>query len=136
RAEREKERERYLSRVQKAVTAFSAQYSDYLAAAGPPVLQSLRKKELEVLRLICQGRTTGEMRDILGISENTLKTHVRKLYQKLGVNSRTSAQAAARRLGLYKEEETYEKTHFERRYCCDADDKPSACNGWSGGRDG
>lgn len=98
--EEKKSREKALYHIRKSVTAFAAQYSNYLSATGPSVLQTLRKKELEVLRLICQGKTSEEMRTILDISDNTLKTHLRKLYQKLGANSRTSAQAAAKRLGL------------------------------------
>lgn len=93
-------RGKYLYRLKKAVTAFAAQYSDYLAATGPSVLQSLRKKELEVLRLICQGKTSEEIQSILNISKSTMKTHIRRLYQALGVNSRASAQAEAKRLGL------------------------------------
>ena len=94
------ERRQYLARVQKAVRAFAARYPNYLAPAGPGGLQALSKKELEVLRLICLNKSNEEIRTILDVSENTLKTHVRKLYQKLGVNSRANAQAAAKRLGL------------------------------------
>lgn len=82
------------------MTAFAARYSDYLAAAGPSVLHSLRKRELEVLRLICQGKTSEEIQSILNISKSTMKTHIRRLYQVLEVNSRASAQAEAKRLGL------------------------------------
>lgn len=90
----------YLSRVKRAVRAFAARYPNYLAPAGPGGLRALSKKELEVLRLICLNKGNEEIRTILDISENTLKTHVRKLYQKLGVNNRAGARAAARTLGL------------------------------------
>lgn len=49
---------------------------------------------------MCRGKSGGEIREILSISENTLKTHSRKLFQKLGVNSRAEATAAAERLHL------------------------------------
>lgn len=92
--------EKYFSRVQKAVRTFAARYPDYLAPAGPASVQSLTKKELEVLRLIGRHKTNEEIREILGISENTLKTHIRKLFKKLGVTGRTEAIAAAERLRL------------------------------------
>lgn len=98
--EEKRARRKYLSRLKTAVTAFAARYSDYLAAAGPSVLHSLRKRELEVLRLICQGKTSEEIQSILNISKSTMKTHIRRLYQVLEVNSRASAQAEAKRLGL------------------------------------
>ena len=89
-----------LARLQKAVHTFAALYPDHLAPAGPKALQSLTKKELEVLRLMCQGKNSGELREILNITDNTLKTHSRKLFQKLGVNSRAEAVAAAQKLHL------------------------------------
>lgn len=55
---------------------------------------------MEVLRLICRNKTNEEIRDILNISENTLKTHIRRLFGKLNVSSRTEAKAAAERLHL------------------------------------
>jgi len=90
----------YLNRVQKAVAGFAAIYPDQLAHAGSASLPSLTKKELEVLRLMCQGKSSGEIRALLDITDNTLKTHSRKLFQKLSVNSRAEAVAAARKLRL------------------------------------
>lgn len=60
----------------------------------------MTKKEMEVLRLIHYNKTNEEIREILNISENTLKTHIRKLFGKLDVSSRTEAKAAAERLHL------------------------------------
>lgn len=79
--------------------AYAALYPDYLAS-GSTSIQTLTKKELEVLRLMCRGKSSADIREILNISENTLKTHSRKLFQKLGVNSRAEARAAAERLHL------------------------------------
>lgn len=41
-----------------------------------------------------------EIREILNISENTLKTHIRKLFSKLGVSNRTEVRAVVDRLHL------------------------------------
>lgn len=95
-----KERSRYLARVRKAVGAFAALYPDQLAPAGAASIQRLTRRELEVLRLMCRGKSGGEIREILNISDNTLKTHSRRLFQKLGVSSRSEAAAAARKLRL------------------------------------
>lgn len=83
-----------------ADTAFAARYPDYLAATGPSVLQSLRKKELEVLRLICQGKTSEEIQSILNISKSTMKTHIPPAVSGFAGQQPASAQAEAKRLGL------------------------------------
>lgn len=85
--------------VQRART-YAALYPDYLAPSGPAAVQELTKKELEVLRLICYGKSSAEIREILSISDNTLKTHSRKLFKKLGVSSRAEARMAAERMHL------------------------------------
>jgi len=90
----------YLARIQKNVNMFAASYPDYLAPAGSASIQRLTKKELQVLRLMSQGKSGGEIRELLNITDNTLKTHSRRLFQKLGVNSRAEAAAAARKLHL------------------------------------
>jgi len=95
-----KKRAAFLTRVRKSVGAFAAMYPDYLAPSGSAAVQDLTRKELEVLRLMGRGKTNAEIRRLLNISENTLKTHNRNLFQKLGVNSRTEAAAVARKLHL------------------------------------
>ncbi len=91
---------RYLARVRAGVSAFAALYPDHLAPAGAVSIQSLTRKELEVLRLMCLGKSGAEIRALLNISDNTLKTHSRRLFQKLGVNSRAEAAAVAQKLHL------------------------------------
>lgn len=51
----------------------------------------LGDRELEVLRLLIEGRRNREIAQELGISENTVKFHTRHLYRKLGVTSRAAA---------------------------------------------
>jgi len=46
------------------------------------------QRELEVIKLLLQGKTNKEIQDILFISFNTVKNHIYNIYQKLGVNSR------------------------------------------------
>ena len=72
------------------------------AVAAPPadLAASLSMREREVLGLLADGLSNKELARALGVSENTIKTHVANLYAKLGVGKRTEALAAARRLGL------------------------------------
>jgi DNA-binding NarL/FixJ family response regulator len=53
-----------------------------------------------VLRLLARGRSNKEIGTDLFISETTVKTHVRSIFSKLNVMSRTEAIAAANQRGL------------------------------------
>ena len=56
-------------------------------------LTSLTRRELEVLADLAAGRTNKQIARELDVSLNTVKFHVRNLFQKLGVNSRSQAIA-------------------------------------------
>lgn len=60
----------------------------------------LSERELEVLRLLARGSTTSQAASVLFISENTVKTHVRHIFEKLDVGNRAEAVAKATQLGL------------------------------------
>jgi DNA-binding CsgD family transcriptional regulator len=62
--------------------------------------ESLSPREMEVLVIICEGRTDREIAERLFISERTVHVHVRRVLSKLGVTSRTQATALAFRQGL------------------------------------
>lgn len=57
-------------------------------------------RELAVLRELAQGRSNQEIADQLAISPNTVKTHISRLFEKLGASRRTDAIARARELGI------------------------------------
>ncbi len=57
----------------------------------PEEVTGLTSRELEVLHLIAQGLSTDEIADQLYLSRNSVKTHTRKLYRKIGVSNRTEA---------------------------------------------
>ncbi|NEW48500.1 hypothetical protein GV792_00315 [Nocardia cyriacigeorgica] len=73
--------------------------------AHPSALRSadaphLTETELTVLRQLPSGRTSQNVAKDMGVSINTVKTHLRGIYQKLGTTSRADAIAQARQLGL------------------------------------
>ena len=57
-------------------------------------------REREILQLAANGRRTGEIADLLGVSSGTVKTHFENAYEKLGVHDRASAVAICLRRGL------------------------------------
>jgi DNA-binding NarL/FixJ family response regulator len=67
-------------------------------AAGGAV--ALTDRELSVLRLLGEGRTNRQIGEELFISPKTVSVHVSRIFQKLRVENRTEAAAAARRAGL------------------------------------
>jgi len=62
--------------------------------------EALTEREIEVLRLLALGLANKEIGRELGISEDTVKTHVSRILAKLGAQSRTQAALHAMRLGL------------------------------------
>jgi LuxR family transcriptional regulator, maltose regulon positive regulatory protein len=60
----------------------------------------LSPRELELLRLLAEGRSTREIAEELFITEGTVKRHLHNIYGKLEARSRTQAIATARRLGI------------------------------------
>jgi DNA-binding NarL/FixJ family response regulator len=72
--------------------------------SGPVAPASLSPRETEVLKLIAQGRSNGEISAELFISVSTVKKHVRHVISKLGVSDRVQAAVKAVNLGLLFEE--------------------------------
>ena len=70
--------------------------SDAAAPSAPEELQELTRRERQVLVLLTTGQRAEEIGDDLGISSNTVRTHIQNLMRKLGVTSRFEAIAIAR----------------------------------------
>jgi LuxR family transcriptional regulator, maltose regulon positive regulatory protein len=73
------------------------------SGAAPPTAQlpePLSERELEVLQLIEAGRSNRRIAQELFVTTATVKTHIRNIYRKLDVHSRTQALVRARELNL------------------------------------
>ena len=94
-----------VSRGEAAITpATAARIIRHLTSLGASsdeaVPDRLTARELEVLRLVTAGRRNKEIAAELGISENTVKYHLRNILEKLHAQSRTEVATFALREGL------------------------------------
>ncbi len=100
------ERFRASSRCTKAlepcVERLLAGYSDSAgrSARALAAAASLSRRELEILTLIDDGRSNKEVARALGVTPETVKTHLKNVFGKLSVERRAQAVARARSLGL------------------------------------
>ncbi|HLO31560.1 MAG TPA: LuxR C-terminal-related transcriptional regulator, partial [Anaerolineales bacterium] len=62
--------------------------------------EALSQQEVRVLRLLVAGLSNAEIARELVVSTNTIKTHVKSIYRKLNINSRSEARQVARELRL------------------------------------
>jgi DNA-binding NarL/FixJ family response regulator len=72
-------------------------------AQPSPTTSVLTPREMEVLVLLSRGFTNPQIAQQLHVSENTVKTHVRKIMSKLGASTRTEAVSTASSSGLLPE---------------------------------
>ncbi len=85
--------------LQQALRAVSAQVST-TPSPDDDLVEPLTEQEKAILRLIAAGLNNEDIARTLHISINTVKTHVRHIFQKLGVSDRTQAAVWAVRHGL------------------------------------
>jgi predicted ATPase/DNA-binding CsgD family transcriptional regulator len=92
--------------VQELLTEFSndddgeAVFTAHVIAANERLPDPLTERELEILQLIAAGLSNREIADRLVVSINTVKTHLKNLFSKIEVTSRTQAILRAQELGL------------------------------------
>jgi two-component system, NarL family, nitrate/nitrite response regulator NarL len=94
-----------IAAVARGGTAFAPEVEEGLRSAVErrgleAVVPELTPREQEVLRLIADGATVAETAERIHIGVATVKTHLRTLYDKLGVSDRAAAVAEAMRRGL------------------------------------
>ena len=69
-----------------------------------PMPKGITPREVEVLRLLAQGRTNPQIAQELAVSRGTVKIHVQNIIAKLGVSDRTQAAVRAIELGIFEPE--------------------------------
>ena len=83
-----------------------AAVAPFLGIAAPPTREQaadigeLSPRELDVLRLVAEGLSDGEIAERLVLSPHTVHRHVANIRRKLGLHSRAAAAAHAARTGL------------------------------------
>jgi PAS domain S-box-containing protein len=70
------------------------------AHAAPVEVSELTRREKEVLSLLCEGGDDAAIAREMGVSRNTLRNHIARVYQKIGVNRRAAAILWARERGF------------------------------------
>jgi DNA-binding NarL/FixJ family response regulator len=88
-----------LVRALEAALAGGSYLDPALAGSASPA-KRLTQRELDVLELLAEGLQHEEIGRRLGISSETVRTHLRKACDRLGAGTRTQAVATALRLGL------------------------------------
>jgi NarL family two-component system response regulator LiaR len=81
---------------------------EILVPAGQPFVRderrreelSITRRELDILELIAQGMSNREIAEKLFLSENTVKTHSSRVFDKLGAKRRTQAVQLGKEFGL------------------------------------
>lgn len=69
-------------------------------APGGEATTGLSDRQMDVLRLLLEGKSNKHIGRELGLSESTVKTHLSAIFRRLNVSSRTQAVVAASQLGL------------------------------------
>ena len=92
----------HVREVAEGKTVLDARSAAAVAAQlrQPSATDSLSARELEVLRLVAEGRSNPEIGQALFVAASTVKTHLDRAYAKLGVNDRAAAVARAKDLKL------------------------------------
>ncbi|PRI11031.1 response regulator [Leucobacter massiliensis] len=80
--------------------------ADYVSRPAPRsdsrLLSALTERELDVMRLVADGKTNAEIAGALFLAEQTVKTHVSRVLGKLGLRDRTQMVIAAYESGLVR----------------------------------
>lgn len=86
--------------TRRLIDRFASQYSP--AGSGASRLEALTEREREVLGLLAQGLSNAEIADDLVLTEGTVKTHVKHIFEKLELRDRTQAVILAYDIGLVR----------------------------------
>jgi LuxR family maltose regulon positive regulatory protein len=88
--------------VQRLLVAFESRHK-HIPEPLPMsevLIEQLSERELDVLRYLNGPHSTPEIADLLVVSTNTVRTHIKSIYGKLGVHGRSGAVKQAKEFGL------------------------------------
>jgi LuxR family transcriptional regulator, maltose regulon positive regulatory protein len=86
--------------IKDILSAFSPTPPSRPESKPQPLIEPLSDREMDVLRLMAQGLKYKEIAAQLFISLNTVRYHVKAIYEKLAVNNRTQAIQKAQQLEI------------------------------------
>ena len=86
--------------IQEDAVAGLRHFREVVLAQRRPITNNLSGRQREVLALLANGLSNGEIGKSLAISESTVKSHVSRIMDTLDADSRTRCVLEARRLGL------------------------------------
>jgi len=91
----------YIERLERACSGVTSGDEDVAVPAGhsvgvPPTFEALTFREIHVLKLLVRGQSNHAIAQALFVSENTVRTHLRNIFGKLGASNRTQAANLAR----------------------------------------
>jgi len=90
----------YADKLLAALDASEVEAAPVSNESAARLTEPLSQKELKTLQLLISGLSNKEIAEQLFVSPNTVKTHLRNIYDKMRVNNRAQAIARARELGL------------------------------------
>ncbi|RJG11350.1 LuxR C-terminal-related transcriptional regulator [Massilia cavernae] len=89
--------------LQRLIAVFGAIAGEGQDSSMPiTLMEPLTRKEIYVLQLTADGCSNGVMVEKLGLSDSTVRTHLRNINSKLNTHSRSEAVAVARRIGIIR----------------------------------
>jgi len=94
---------KFVAQLMESAKCFALLYSEYLLEKkedpGPPPVECTAA-EIRMLRLLEEGKTNSEIAQEVGVKLTTVKFHLRNVYERLGVSSRTAALKEAKDRGI------------------------------------
>jgi LuxR family maltose regulon positive regulatory protein len=102
----------YVDRL--AADSTRAQKGPFAPTLKAQTLPALSTRETEILALIADGSSNKEIARILDIGPETVKSHLKNVFNKLGAEKRAQAVARAQSLGLVTTREAFGRTYFQR----------------------
>ena len=84
----------------RALSCAAGRFFAFFGGISPELLERLTERERNLLRYVALGLSNKDLADRLSVSTNTVKWHMRNIFEKLQISNRVQAIALARHLGM------------------------------------